>query len=395
MTPGGSARHGRFPGLVRVLAKSVLTLLMRAVPTKRQAVIAGSPDFEENSLVMAVRLVETYPGPVVLLCQDPAASAGYVDTVARALGATTARPRLLQRRSPQAFWTFLRSHTVLYTHGLYFSPEPPGKRVHVNLWHGVGPKRNLGEQVIGAHQLVTNTRAWGLETIRELRMPVTTRLVVGNPRQDMLHASVHERAALARLGLAPDRPVVAWLPTFRMHRSGSGHAFLDGIDVAAQADDLVRGVAAVARQHGVQLVLKPHPRDAADWANLGIACVSSEHIWDSGLTLYQFLGMTDGLLSDYSSAWVDYLETRRPIGLLCQDLESYRSSRGFKPPYLSDVADALILKGRDDVRRFFVDVVSRTDRHVAAIESCMHSLDYIDVSDRSRRLAEHLSLVGA
>ena len=47
------------------------------------------------------------------------------------------------------------------------------------------------------------------------------------------------------------------------------------------------------------------------------------------LSLYEFLGATDALVSDISSVVIDYLLLDRPVVHAFSDLDAYRSSRGF------------------------------------------------------------------
>ena len=45
--------------------------------------------------------------------------------------------------------------------------------------------------------------------------------------------------------------------------------------------------------------------------------------------MYKFIGMTDALISDYSSVAVDYLIVNHPMAFTLDDFEEYRSQRGF------------------------------------------------------------------
>jgi CDP-glycerol glycerophosphotransferase (TagB/SpsB family) len=82
-----------------------------------------------------------------------------------------------------------------------------------------------------------------------------------------------------------------------------------------------------------RMILKPHPlsihcgRENSTEGNLW--AVSDDWIQERGLTLYEALGQMDGLLTDVSSVYVDYLVLNRPILFFFPDLEAYRQSRGF------------------------------------------------------------------
>lgn len=45
--------------------------------------------------------------------------------------------------------------------------------------------------------------------------------------------------------------------------------------------------------------------------------------------MYQFIGSTDALITDYSSIYYDYLLTGKPIGLTVDDFDEYSKTTGF------------------------------------------------------------------
>lgn len=47
------------------------------------------------------------------------------------------------------------------------------------------------------------------------------------------------------------------------------------------------------------------------------------------IKLYELIGISDGLLSDYSSVAVDYLLLDRPLGYVLADYNIYKEKRGF------------------------------------------------------------------
>ena len=81
------------------------------------------------------------------------------------------------------------------------------------------------------------------------------------------------------------------------------------------------------------LIVKLHPLQkdmGLKELNMSNICfLSNEELSDEGLHINEILGDADGLVSDYSSAAVDFLLMDRPIGFTLDDLEEYRESRGF------------------------------------------------------------------
>ena len=68
--------------------------------------------------------------------------------------------------------------------------------------------------------------------------------------------------------------------------------------------------------------------------------------------LYPLLGNCDYLLTDYSSVWVDYEIMDKPIGFVMDDIEQYRSSRGFNFDNMDKILPGPILSSLDSLISF-------------------------------------------
>ena len=123
------------------------------------------------------------------------------------------------------------------------------------------------------------------------------------------------------LGLTPLSYVV-WMPTYRAPggtfavRAGRTHRFCPS-RLPGDAADPVTEVAELARSIGVTVVVKPHPADVDRYGQSGLRVLSTEQVFAAGLTLYQFIGASAGMISDYSSVWVEYLDTRSSASRSC------------------------------------------------------------------------------
>jgi hypothetical protein len=293
---------------------------------------------------------------------------------------------------------FVRAELVAYTHGLYDSPRPVGRRLHVNLWHGTGPKWNANAnftQRIGAQAHAASSPLWGREAIRALAMDPGTRVVAGNPREDVSDAAAVRgaRAGLARLGLDPDRPLVLWLPTFRRSDRAGLVGLQEGAELSSAAHRReVVALADAARAAGVQLVAKPHRLDADAYADLGLTVISTADVTAADLSVYQLLGLAHGLLSDYSSVWVDRLRSATSIALYVPDLAGYERSRGLNRPDLSLVAGDLVVDG-SSAAEFFTAVGAGRRWRPEAVAYAIERLELIEVAP-GRRTERMLTELG-
>jgi hypothetical protein len=359
----------------------MVVALMRARRPVPVALVYGAPDYEENSLVAAVHLASRYSGRVVLLCADLVATRGYLGHVGAVLGIDASRVELVRKRTFTNLPLFSSAELVFYTHGLFFSPAPLGRRLHVNLWHGTGPKSSVLAQLRSTYYPSLHSaasRPWGESTARSLGMPASTAVVPGNARQDLVRPPADLRG-LSLLGLRTDRPFVLWMPTYRRSDDISLLPLAEGVSLLTPvAGPAPADLAAAAERAGVQLVMKPHPKDHEQLASLGVPLLTSEQIWAAGLSVGELMGAAAAMVSDYSSAWVDFLGLRRSVGLYCPDLERYAADRGFNDPPLDVVAADIFLRSVADLDEFFGAVAAGTVWRAAGLAACAAALEVAD-----------------
>jgi len=167
----------------------------------------------------------------------------------------------------------------------------------------------------------------------EYNIPRDRLICLGYPRCDALFAG---GGALERL--FPDlkgKKFVAWLPTWRQHKnklSGVTATHETGIPLIS-SEDKIRELNEALKTLGIHIILKPHP--AQDMSFLKASSLEYFHLIDdaqlaaAGVQLYELLGETEALITDYSSVIFDYLLCDRPIGLTLDDYEIYNNERGF------------------------------------------------------------------
>lgn len=169
---------------------------------------------------------------------------------------------------------------------------------------------------------------------KELHIPQDRLIVTGFPRNDYLF----EEGEFAQKALeqAKGKKVILWMPTFRKidnsDRVDSTFSFPLEIPCLYTAEDCKR-LDKVLQENNVLLVLKPHPAQKLDTIKeLGlknILLLYNEELDKNDIQLYQFVGSTDALITDYSSIYYDYLLTGKPIGITVDDFDTYANDTGF------------------------------------------------------------------
>jgi hypothetical protein len=374
--------------LRRALVGSVARAAMLLTRPARLAVVYGAPDFEENSLVTALRLTELYPGEVVLVCEDEVLTRRYLEIASATVGGDPRAVRLRRLHKWRLLPAFGRAELLFYTHGLFASPAALGRRMHVNLWHGTGPKASANQNypsTFRADALSSASPVWGLQSARALGTVEPASVLPGNARADLL---VRSMSARDRLGWSSDERVVLWLPTYRRSNDVSVGMLREGVPLLEQG---AGELASAARRRGVRLIAKPHPFDAERLDQLGLEVVSTAALWGRGVALSQALAASDAVISDYSSAWVDAMAGGVPVGLYCPDLAAYEHDRGFNQPEMRECARDLLLEAPSDLDEFFASVAAGEPFRPDAQRACAEILGLV----RGPRSAAMLRAVGA
>ncbi|KQW49050.1 hypothetical protein ASC77_10110 [Nocardioides sp. Root1257] len=340
-----------------------LRVLSLVVPQTRSVVVTASPETEGNGIEVARALVRRYDGRVVWLRDG-----GPIPEEVRALADQGLV--VLPKASAAGVWAYVRAEAVLFTHGLYGSPKPCARKPIVNIWHGDGPKDIRPDRTVGARiastYLVGSTPLFSEFQAAALGVPVDRVLVTGNPRTDQFRQPL-ERERLAALGITGD--FVLWMPTFRRPRAvgavrvRSSHTATDAGH--EELDVLLDGLA----RRDLQLVVKPHPMDADRRRWSGAVTVDEDDLVAAGVSLYGLLGASAGLVTDYSSVWVDYLLLDRPMAFLVPDRGSY--DRALYPPTILDWVPGEVVDPRDRPFETFLEDLDTRGREGSAFRQAV------------------------
>ena len=270
------------------------------------------------------------------------------------------------------------------------------KRLIINLWHGVPLKKialldpNLKKAArIYFKKIFSENYTCILTTSHEL-IPLMARSfavsedkikVWGQPRNDGLFQKNDCREILGQL--FPDLPeytkTVLYAPTFRDYGQVQLFPFKDFDQEQLEA---------FLEEKNMLLFIRPHvaePGSAAPYLGKRIRFLGNEQAED----VTGILNIFDCLITDYSSIYIDYLLTDKPMIFLPYDRQQYLDGRGMnfdyddvtpgpKPETFNDFLDALSPKEdfwkseRTRVNRLFNEI-----QHPCAADICNKVLKMI------------------
>ena len=246
--------------------------------------------------------------------------------------------------SPKGVLTYLRASQIFVSHSfmdMCYFPPVRGKRVNY-LWHGI-PMRKIGlsspdernkkfwkrwNSVVDRLFLSSKYEAkilhdaFGREDIEIIEC--------GNPRNDRLFGRVGRHNDVADASAGAFRTIL-YAPTWRVTENGIAdsrvHLLHPEIDSSRMEDFL--------RKIGAKLVIRPHAAlNSQKNDSALIEYVPTEKVAD----LSQLFASADVFVTDYSSAYFDWLITGKPVVFSAYDLKEYRRRYEFNHKYEEIVA---------------------------------------------------------
>ena len=194
-------------------------------------------------------------------------------------------------------------------------------------------------------------------------------VVCGHPRNDALF---QPGDPLSQLGLAGSwKRLILWLPTFRQSAFlGNQDASVSGTGLPIlQSREEMERINEVLAASDTLLIAKIHPAqdleqiDTRGFSHIRI--LTNDQMQKAECNLYQLLASADGLITDYSSVYFDYLLLNRPIGFTVDDIEEYTQNRGFVVDDPRPLMPGRFIHTPEEFSLFVGDVIAGSDSYEA------------------------------
>ena len=286
------------------------------------------------------------------------------------------------------------------SHSFSLSKEEKAEgQKYIRLWHGCGYKdkievdKNGGRLfdkvcVPGPLFIPIKARYWDIAEDRIIAK--------GYPRFDWLRMKSEKAQALYKRLIGDNSRGVIWMPTYRntattIHRGMKETSKFPLISNDLEWFELDR----LCRSLKIVLLIKLHIYhvslniDFSKFSNIKI--VTNNDFDKADVPMYDFIGLTDALISDYSSIAVDYLVVNKPLAFALDDFEEYKQKRGFVFDDPRMYMPGHHLYNLCDLFHFIEDIANRHDvylkqrqemRKIAIVQSsnyCQELLDYLNI----------------
>ena len=295
--------------------------------------------------------------------------------------------------SYQLFYKFMAKYTF-YTHNFTGSPFRE-HQVRCFLTHGIPLKDTrkcfwdaaANTDIICTSQeaakLRCKTFGGGEDRVRLLGFPRNDELLLKSDAKD-------------KLGIIQTGKLIVWMPTFK-HQVDNGRndfktdkakdiGLLDGNLMARINDQLAKADAT--------LVMKYHPNqnmDFVDRYNLSnIRTYVNQDLYEHNVGIYELLAAADGLITDFSSVFFDYLLCDRPIGFELNDLSDY--DRGFLVDNPLDYMPGKKITNADELQSFISDVINDLDEYKEERNALKHRFHKNCDGDSAKRILSYFNI---
>jgi CDP-glycerol glycerophosphotransferase (TagB/SpsB family) len=338
------------------------------VPKKERIIFSSYPDVSDNAFALFnymksdlrlndcsfVWLTEENPNRYAKYAKDP-------------------RVKIVKKNSFTGMYFYLSAKVAFYTHGLYSDTTSYNKKKRVNLWHGMPFKKvgalddNFNGIVPLQDWLIVTSKTCAEIYSKSFKISEEKVVTLGQARNDLLK---EETGFLKKktIQISKYNKVVAWLPTYR--KSNFGDIREDGVYSSCKVGFLDIKMFAELNlflsDKNIFLIIKIHPMDVFNddlFKNFkNILFIKNKDLCENDEQLYPILGVTDALITDYSSVFIDYLLLNKPMAFDLNDFEEYNKNRGFLFVEPKKMLAGSHIYNYEDLVNFLEEVLNEEDK---------------------------------
>lgn len=253
--------------------------------------------------------------------------------------------KIVKHKSLKSIIYFLQSKYIFTTHGMYNGITCFKKQSQVMLWHGM-PLKTIGYMnkddqkngVAKGSYFSINGKVFKSIFEKSFRCEKNKIHINGQPRNDyLLNKDIDEKKIDRLLGYEFKKyKNIMFMPTYRKGNDGKGHidSNIDETKLFSISKDEWKDIDDVLYKLNKKLIVKPHPLESLSNLNYlkdckNIVLINDNDILKNNLQLYEILSISDELITDYSSVFIDYLLIDKPICFYIPDFKEYENRRGF------------------------------------------------------------------
>lgn len=293
------------------------------------------------------------------------------------------------------FWIVKNAKYLIFSNRTLHRINSKTKTIYIN--HGIAIKKLKGKRIIPVdidYDVESSDFCVDL-VIDQQGIKKNQVIVVGNPRNDVIFKETNVKEKVSEFSRF--EKIILWLPTFRKSSNGdrndSNFNFPLGIPIIYSKKKLLE-LNEILKKINIGLILKPHPAQDLTVFNAktlsNIIIMDDQYLISKDVELTEFYKITDALITDYSSVYVDYLLTQKPIGFTQDDFNDYKI--GFSMNDIQKYMPGFKIIDFEDLKKFIFDLNSGVDKYAEERERVNRIFNKYNDDKSSERLARKLKM---
>lgn len=352
---------------IKEFLKKIRDLLYRnfiteyIIPVKEQILLETKPDFSDNTYLFYLELLkENYQKKykiIWLVTKDKVDEQFYRDDI------TYFKYNEKSIINQLKFQFLLNSSKYVISSNRFFKRKTK-RQVLIFLNHGM-PLKDCTKLKMNYGTMdftIVNSNFFIEKLSKIINTPKEKFIVLNAPRNDDLFSK--KKKIKEQLNLK-DKKIIVWLPTYRKMDNiiASSFDMPLGIPIIYKEEELKK-IDKYLKKKNIVILLKPH--FVQDLSKIKInkydnfKIIYNDDLDLNNITLYELLGQSDALITDYSSVYFDYLLTKKSIGLTIDDLKEYSAEFGITYNYIENIKGHYI-KQIDDLYEFIDNLYDNRD----------------------------------
>lgn len=255
---------------------------------------------------------------------------------------------------------YMKSGHIFYSMGK-IPIKPSDKQIVINMWHGIPIKK------IGKMSNIGNGEEFFFTYVcapSKIFVPIMAQSF-GCPEKNVLICGEAKADKLFMPKVNRNNKLIVWAPTFKQSKF-LGYDDSSNSSIVPLFDEKEwKELNKYLKQNKVDLIVKLHPMQDVDkglktkYSNLEIYC--DAEFKNENKDIFWLMSQADGLITDYSGVYIDYLLLNRPICFALSDIEEYSNRRGFVFDNPLDYMPGKKAYCKDDIYAFIKEIADGQD----------------------------------
>lgn len=331
-----------------MILKKVIKVVNYLIPKKKIISFSSIPDYSDNSQAIFNYIIKNRADINSEYCYvwhiTEISKINLIENIVNEQDLSI-NLEVVKHKSLKSIIYFLKSKYIFTTHGMYNGITCFKKQSQIMLWHGmplktIGYMNNENKKNGVAKGSYFSINGKIFESIFEKSFKCEKKKIHinGQPRNDYLLSTDIDDNKINRLLGYDFRQYknIIFMPTYRKGNDGKGHidSNIDETKLFSISKDEWREIDYILYKLSKKIIVKPHPLESL--SNLdyledckNIVLINDSDILRQNLQLYEILSISDELITDYSSVFIDYLLINKPICFYIPDFKEYENKRGF------------------------------------------------------------------